>query len=303
MILLKRRYLRLALFAAITLSAAASYADVERVDQPLDAAIAPAEESLANEADAYILYMPYSSVENMEGKIGICESGFEYDRDTRLFGKLPVYFALNYDYMNIDKTVPIPLPVCLMNLGLDIETRLPLLNLKGFYVGIGITPSFSCDSETFGADSFLIPTRVYLIYKISDRLILAGGAVFFTDFENNTAPIGGIIYKPNDRLAFNLISDDPNITYKLNDKFEIRAEGGYSLFNQFKVHRQSDNNVLLEYSDMRIGGGVNFKPFSHFTASVSAGGDFVRRFEYPDAGGKMDIDKGMYVQGKIQALF
>jgi len=259
--------------------------------------------NLLNKIGGYTRYMPYSKVDNQAGKVGILEAGAEGSREFQIFGKLPLTISAGVDYINIDKTVRVPLPVSLVNVGVGLEGKVPLFNIKGAYIGASINPSFAADRYSFGTDSFYLPTRLFGVYTPNDKLIIIAGAEFFTDFDNDVQPIGGIIYKPTDKLTFNLITDDPYILYKINDKLDIRAEGGYHFWNQYKVRRQGNNNVLFEYQDVWVGGGFNFKPIKSINIFMTVGGVFDRNLKYPDAGGKVDIDKGYYLQGAIEISF
>jgi len=251
-----------------------------------------------NEVSVYTKYMPYSPADSQPGKVGILQTGGEFSHEFKILEKLPLTVSLSSDYMNIDKTVELPLPVSLLDLAVDIEAKVPALCFDDMYLSLGVTPSFACDQYSVGADSFLMPARALLIYILNDQLVIAGGAQFFSDFDNSVLPIGGIVYKPDDRWTLNLTTDNPYISYGITKYLEVFAEGDYSIYDQYKVRKGGDDNVLLEYRDISLGGGLRLKPGRYMTASISLGGVFCRGFKYPDASGKVDIDKGYYLQGK-----
>lgn len=266
-------------------------------------AAAPPEVEKNFDIYTYTRWLPSSTVEAMPGKIGIIESGGQAEYDFKILGKIPLSFSASFDYINIEKTIPRSIPAALVNPGVTLETKLPLFNIKNTYIGASINPSFSCDMNSFGASSFLMPTTFVIIYIPNSKLTLICGPQFFTDFNNDTQIIGGIIYKPTDKITLNLTTEYPHITYKISDKLDLLAEGQWVLFNQYKVHISGDDNVLLSYREAWVGGGFRFRPIRYTEITLSAGGVFNRQLRFHHAGQKIDIDKGFYLQGVAEINF
>jgi len=252
---------------------------------------------------AYTRWLTPSGVQAMPGRIDIIEAGGEAAYDFKILDKLPLTLSAAIDYINIDKTIPRSIPVALVDPGLTLEVKLPLFNIKNTYLGASINPSFSCDMHNFGAKSFLIPTRIVVIYIPNKQLTFICGPEFFTDFDNDIQIIGGIIYTPTDKITVSLTTDYPHILYKINDKLDLLAEGQWVLFNQYKVRSEGNDNVLLSYREAWVGGGFHFKPIKFVEASFSAGGVFNRQLMFHHAGEKVDIDKGFYLQGVAKIDF
>jgi hypothetical protein len=176
----------------------------------------------------YTRYLMPASVESQPGYVSILESGGELAYDFKILNKLPMTISAAIDYIGIDKTIIRPLPTSLMNVGITLETKLPLLNIKNAYFGASINPSFACDIHCFGAKSFLMPTRLVVIYVPNKQWTFICGPEIFTDFNNDTQIVGGIIYTPTDKLTISLTTDYPHILYKVNDKLDLLAEGQWS---------------------------------------------------------------------------
>ena len=70
--------------------------------------------------------------------------------------------------------------------------------------------------------------KTYLIYKPSEEFILVGGLSIRPDYDQTVLPLLGVIYKPNDRLSFNRASDDPNISYVLDERATAFVEFDYA---------------------------------------------------------------------------
>ena len=251
----------------------------------------------------YTRYLLPSKVESQTGKVQILEAGGESKYDFNILGRLPFTISAAIDYIGIAKTIARPLPTSLINAGITLEGKVPLFNIKDTYLGASINPSFATDIHCFGSKSFLIPTRIVIIYIPSKELTFICGPEFFTDFDNDTQIIGGMIYTPTDRITVCLTTEYPHILYKINDKVDLLVEGQWVLFNQYKVRIENNDNVLLSYREAWFGGGFHFRPTKYIDTSFSAGGVFNRQLKFHHAGEKIDIDKGFYLQGVVSIDF
>lgn len=244
-----------------------------------------------HEADAYIEYTP-----------DIYSAGWEYSYEYKFFDKLPVTFSMGNDCMFINKKGPVSLPAHLVAITADVETVVPLFGLKGAYIGGGISPSFYSDEWNFEASAFRLPCRGFLVYQPDDKWTFIGGVAVFPKLKYPVWPIFGVIYKPVKELTFNLVSENPNIVYSLNDRISLFAEGDFT-YEEYEVDRDAAKDVILRYEDIYAGGGVEFK-FSKFTkAALTAGGIFDRSLKYRDGGGKADVRSGFYTGLKMMSEF
>ena len=112
----------------------------------------------------------------------------------------------------------------------------------------------------------------------------------------------GLIYRPNDRLAFNLASDDPNISYKLTDATLLRWEFQYAS-DEYEVTRGAQEGVVLRYQEISSGFGIEHQFNKTFNGTLSAGGVFNRQLEYSDEVGKVAPDNGFYASVRLTAAF
>ncbi len=250
-----------------------------------------AEDVFCHEADAYIGYAPETY-----------STGWEYSYDCKFFDKLPVTFSVGTDSMFISKKGAVSLPARLTAITADAETILPLFGLKGAYIGAGISPSFYSDSWSFEASSFRLPSRGFLIYQPDEKWTLIGGVAVFPKLKYPIWPIFGVVYKPVEELTFNLLSEEPNVTYDLNDRISLFAEGNFT-YDEYEVDRGAAKNVILKYEAGSAGGGVEFK-FSKFAkAALAAGGVFDRSLKYRDGNGETDLRGGFYTELRMVSEF
>lgn len=258
------------------------------------------EDKPSHEIDSYVRYMPARHEDGSTGKIAIIESGAEYGYKFKAFDKLPVKFSIDNSYIGIENTEEsLELPAHLVGVSFDAETTLPFFNFNKTYLRMGISPSFYGDDWDFESSDFRIPSRYYLIYLPNDKWTFLCGIAYYPDFTYDFLPILGLIYKPNDKLAFNIIPKRPNITYSFNERISLFAEGGAS-FDEFTVTRDNLKNISLLYRETHLGAGVKLKLNKYIRTSVSAGGVFNRYLEYADSQGKVDIKNGMYAEFRVE---
>jgi hypothetical protein len=250
--------------------------------------------------DSYFRYIPSRSAKGPCGKIEIIESGAQYYYELKLFDKLPVKFSLDTEYIGIENTTELELPSHLNGFSCDIETTLPFFSLDKTYLRLGISPSFYDDDWDFESSNFRIPMRCFLIHKPNAQWTLIGGVAVYPDFQNEVLPILGFIYQPNDRLIFNIVPKRPNISYLINDRFTLFAEGGSSLNSEFEVTKDNLENVVLRYKQMRLGSGLKFKINEIIQSSISAGAVFNRTLKYRDSLGKVNLKDGFYTEFRLE---
>ncbi|MCM8795472.1 MAG: DUF6268 family outer membrane beta-barrel protein [Candidatus Omnitrophica bacterium] len=254
------------------------------------------------EENVSLRFMPAKAVDAQSGEIELIRTETEFSHKIKIKGSLPLRFALNSEYLSIENTTAVNLPAHLTAIGFDLETTLPFFNLKDTYFRLGLSPSFFSDDWNFRASAFRLPMRYLLIHKPNDKLTLVAGLAIYPDFKNKCWPILGFIYQPNARFSFNLIPKKPNITYALNEKIDLFAEGGLS-FEEFEVTKDNLKNVVLSYQEMRLGTGMTYKINKFFKSSFLIGGAFNRRFQYRDSLGKVEIKDGLYSEFRIETEF
>jgi hypothetical protein len=145
----------------------------------------------SNDVDTYARDIPTRSAREQSGSVGIIESEFNYDYQLKAFGKLPVDFSINSQYIDINNSTSVFLPAHLTGVTTGIETTLPFFNLDRTYFHLGVFPSFYGDNWTFSSANFRIPSKYYVIYKLNDQWAFVGGAAVYPDYDTTVSPIIG----------------------------------------------------------------------------------------------------------------
>lgn len=250
--------------------------------------------------DAYLRYIPSRSAKAMSGEVGIIESEAGYSYEFKVFDKLPVKFSLIPQYIGIENTTEVELPSNLTGLTTNIETTLPFFNFERTYLRLGISPSFYGEDWDFETSNFRVPTRYFFIHQPNTQWTFIAGIAVYPDFERRLLPILGFIYQLNDKLIFSIMPKRPNISYLVNDRVTLFAEGGGSLNSEFEVTKDNLKNVVLCYKQMRLGSGIKFKLNKFIQSSVSVGAVFNRMLKYRDRLGKVNLKDGFYTEFRVE---
>ncbi|MDD4953455.1 MAG: DUF6268 family outer membrane beta-barrel protein [Candidatus Omnitrophica bacterium] len=250
--------------------------------------------------DSYLRYMPARDASAQAGKVEIIEAESQYDYEFKVRDKLPVKFSLSNNYVGIENTTVVKLPAHLVGLSADAETTFPFFTFENTYLRLGVTPSFYGQDWDFPASAFRIPSRAFLIYRPNEKWTFLGGVAFYPNFENEVLPILGFIYKPNQKLTFEIVPKRPNISYALNEKATLFTEAGTS-FGEYEVDKDGLKNVVLRYRQTHLGSGVKYKFNRFIEASFSGGAVFGRSLKYrDDALGKVNIKDAGYAEFRLE---
>lgn len=278
-----------------------AYADegAQNYRQELGKKITVEEEYFPRELDAYARFMPLTGAKSQSGKVGLVTSASEYNYKIKAFGKIPVEFGVAAKYIGIDNTTAVKLPGRLTAFGLGLETTLPFFNLNKTYFTIGVTPSFFTDNWNFRSESFHLLQHYFMIYQPNQNLTLICGLDYAPGFKPPVSPIIGVIYKPTDRLTFNLIPANPEISYVLNDQWTVFAQGSY-IGDEYKVTQNNLKDVVLNYNEIRAGAGIKYSLNKDIEGSLAAGSVFNRLIEYrQDSLGKVSLKPGFYSEFRL----
>jgi hypothetical protein len=153
--------------------------------------------------------------------------------------------------------------------------------------------------DNLNADSFNIPVIVGGTYIINpDLQIIFGVSV---DYERNypVFPGGGIRWRFAPQWVLNAAAPTPRLEYEATKNLTLYAGGDlkgstYRMDDNFGVGRGDLrlNHAVLTYSEIRTGGGVEWKMTSDVRLSVEAGYLPYREFDYHRADIRYKYDTG-----------
>ena len=270
--------------------------------QRLGEVITVVEEKFTQELDSYVRFMPLAGAKSQSGKVGLVASATEYSYQAKAFDKLPVELAVGSKYIGINNSTAVELPARLTTVSFGLQTILPFFNIDKTYFTIGLAPTFSTDNWNFRTNSFHLAQRYFMIYQPTEKLTVICGAEYLPGFKPAVSPIVGVIYKPNERLAFNLIPDNPEISYELDKRWTVFAQGDYTA-EEYRVTQNNLKNVVLNYNEMRLGGGLRCALNKNIKGSLAVGSAFNRSIEYrQDSLGKVALNNGFYSEFRLDIV-
>lgn len=254
-----------------------------------------------SELDTVVTFIPSCGAKSQSGKVGLIETESEYSYELKAFGKLPVELAIGEGYIGIDNTTKVNLPSRLTTFAAGFNVILPFFKLDKTYLRIGATPSFATNNWSFASNAFRIPINTLLIYHPNEQFTgILGLHITPSSVEGRVSPIFGLIYKPNDKVIYNMVGPRPNILYMVNKKLGFFAEG--KIYDEeFLVNKDNIKNVVLIFKEYLLGGGVLYKINNFAQTSLSVGGVFSRYLKYRDEeqNGKVSIDNGLYTEFRL----
>lgn len=269
--------------------------------------LSSAQEDLLNTVELKSRHIYSSDVTASSGEIDITESGVEYSHGYNLKNGLPINFSIDIKHIDINHdnlSVPIPNHLESRSIGLGTKFPVPFIgDNKNYFIGLDTFPTFNTDTWDAESHNFRIPSRTYLIYKRNDNFMLVAGFWYLPQYDTQFLPIIGMIYKPNDKLSFNLASSHPNITYQLNEKTKALLEFNF-ISEEYQVTRGTQDDVSLKYRETTTGVGFEHQFTKNLLGSVSVGGVFGRKLHYyEDNNGKVIPDSGIYTSASLSAKF
>jgi len=266
--------------------------------QKLDRMVVVEEEFYSQDLDNYIRYLPSRGVAAQSGKVAVVDSAMEYSYTIKAFDQLPVEFALGTKYIGITNTTAVELPAHLTTIFIGAETTLPFFNIKNTYFTIGLAPVFDADNWSIRSSALCFTQRYFFIYQLNNKLILIAGVSVTPHEEDAVMPLLGFIYKPNDRLTFNITPKQPEISYVLTKKLTIFGQADVTM-NEYRVAKDGVKNTALIYNEIHAGVGLRCKVNKHILGSVSVGEAFNRSIKYRDYYGKVVVNNGMYAEFRV----
>lgn len=249
-------------------------------------------------------YIGKTDAGNMSGGVGVTETELDLVYDFELDNGMPVAVSFLARHVDIDNSTAVDLPSHLegRTLGLSAKFPIPFVQSDHYFMGVDVYPSMFTDDWDWEDSAFRIPFRTYFIYRKHADFILVAGVRVRPDYDEKVLPVLGMIWRPNDRLTFNLASLEPDISYKLNDHWTAFLE--FELVNEeYEVTRGAQKNVVLIHKSYSSGAGLRYTFKKTVEAAVSVGGVFAREFEYRDTRQEVEPDAGVYAKAKLTVQF
>ncbi len=240
------------------------------------------------------------------GDFSVAVTSLKMVKECKFDNGMPLDIGVDFNHYLLGDATAVDLPSSLQSKGLTAGVKFPMPFVEGdvWFMGVSTGAYFQTVKDyAFPSSTFRSKNRVYGIYKPSDDLIIVGGVGYNTDYEDqDLVPLIGIKYQFNERWALNALSLNPNLSYQVNEKTELRLEGMiYS--DEFEVTEGARKGDIVSISDYRVGLGVTHEFSEGLKAGLSAGLSLGGTYEYLQNGGKVAVDDGIYVAYNVSWKF
>jgi len=215
-----------------------------------------------------------------------------------------------------DEKWMLPLELQSQNLSLDSLVGVPLpdrINTLEFSTGLAYKPNdrwmfMARISPTLykfddlGANDISFSGGLMAEWEYSPSVKWMFGLMVQPDNDLPVLPLVGVDWRINEQWELQLMLIKPRVIYTLNDQWKFHAGMGLNFGTTF---RTSDtlgtsiglprfNDALGQYSDMRVGGGVEYQLNKSWSFAAEAGYSMNREIDYQDIDEKVKFGNAPY---------
>ncbi len=232
------------------------------------------------------------------GSVAVHHAEVSLSGRRELTGDLLLGYGLDFDtsLLVADDAVPLPdqLSVFSVNLGLIRPFN------REWTAAVFARPGFYSDFEHLGRRSLNLPVLVSATYAPRDRLKWTF-AVRFDSFSRNTVlPVVGVEWQFAPDWEFALGFPRSGLTWRMNDEFALRAaasfQGGSYRVTTAPAALPSLADSLVDYREIRLGLGADWKVGDRTTLALDAGLVADRRFDYHQRSYRLDGKSALFFQ-------
>jgi len=252
-----------------------------------------------------VRYSPDVDVALQSGEIKFTKISTRIGYQKTLDNGYPFYVLLGPDHYVWTQSTSMSFPAGAKSRGFRIGTELgiPLIYDESYSIGIELNPTLQSSRGTaLDGDSFRFNFSTFLKYNEYDDFVWIIGANIRPEYDMVILPIFGINYQLNDKLLINLVSDEPNISYKVTDNTKFLLELDYT-FDEFEEIGGVLDGSILQIQEFAVGLGVKHQFNDHISSSLGVGGVFNRIIKYQDGSGKIVPEDGIYFNMGLAAVF
>jgi hypothetical protein len=152
---------------------------------------------------------------------------------------------------------------------------------------LAVTPGVFSDFNQGSNDAFRLTGHAAAAWTYNPTTKIVLGAAYLDTFDINVSPVGGICWKPNDELTFDIIYPTPKISKRIHwfDGLNKDVEtwvyvAGEVAYDSWTIAQSDEANNQVLLSDDRLILGLQRKTRGGLCASVEIGYVFNRRIRF-----------------------
>jgi hypothetical protein len=154
-------------------------------------------------------------------------------------------------------------------------------------IDLAVTPGLSGDFQKSNDEALRIPSHVVGVFDWTPRTKIVLGASYPDREDVDVLPVGGLIWNPNDDVAFELVVPRPKIARRIywpgastDDVQDWAYVAGEFGGGTWAIRRAAGTKDLLTYRDFRVILGLERKAIGRLDARLEVGYVFGREIEY-----------------------
>jgi len=249
-------------------------------------------------------FVASTDVSAQEGGVSVARTGLKFKRIYKHSSGLPLEFSASLDHYMIHDGTNVDLPPSLQSKGLMIGTKFPMPFMEGrtFFLGFDSGAYWqTAQDHAFHSGAFRSRHKVYAAFR-KDQTILAAGTIVRPGYDEAVVPFVGVQYVFNERWSLHILSDEPSLDYRVNDRLTLRClMSGYH--DEFELTQGSRKGDVVKIQEWHVGLGADYAVSRTSRIQMAAGWAFGRTYEYLENGGKLVADDGVFFGVKVQAEF
>ena len=201
-------------------------------------------------------------------KLGILRLGAEWER-----------YEFDFDFPRRNAPLPERLHSVAGIIGLDTQISDSIL------MRIEAQPGVYSTVLEEGEGSFSVPVIIGGTYIYSSSLQLVLGVSIDYERESPALPGGGVRWKIGPQWVLNAVLPTPRLEYSPSNNVTIYGGANlkqktYRVQEDLFYNRENWNHALVTYTEVRIGGGVDWDISSFLTLTVEGGYQPFRTFDF-----------------------
>ena len=219
------------------------------------------------------------------GNIGLWDIGGSAVASLQVKEGILIRLGASYHRYNFQSvgTAPIPGKLQSFNLVLGADFQLG----EAWLARLEIQPGFYSGSATLRGRDLNVPLTLGASYFVSADLQLVAGVSMDLERKYPVLPGVGLRWKMSENWVLNAILPTPRIEYSLSKSLTLYAGadfngGSYRMNGNFgSTHGNAKlDNAVVNYTQIRVGGGASWKIGSSFTLDVEGGFVPISQIDY-----------------------
>lgn len=163
------------------------------------------------------------------------------------------------------------------------------------------------DLKQVTAESFRYTGRGLAVVNLSQAMQVKFGVWYLDRIKIKLFPAGGIVWMPSNDIRFDILFPNPGMAFRLgttgNTEWWLYARGEYGggswIIEDPLLAPPDYDQEQVDYNDIRVGVGLEFRRFTGPTGLVEVGWATQRELRYRLAETSTELDDTFYVRGGL----